>query len=329
MFYNHINNFRGFAILLIVAGHSIDFFNWGNSPIVYNFLQAFFKNGTVFFVFISGFLFQHLSAKYEYKNFLIKKFKNVILPYLIIYIPALIYYFFAFSDEKHLQSFFEEPLLFQIFQLYISGDALGPLWFIPMIFIFFIISPILLNIDNKNLYKYIIPISLIISLFIPRDHSNPIIQNFVHFFSIYIIGMCVSRFHENVIKFAVKFFPQICFFSILLTTFLAFDYNIQSSINYLSKLIGCFAILGLFYKLDNKINKCFSLLATLSFGIFFVHGYFLVFFKILTSKFLHIYLTGNIIYVILYTIFILFITIGSIVLAKKILGQYSKNIIGC
>ena len=40
--------------------------------------------GTALFIFISGFLFQHLSKKFEYKNYLSKKWTNVILPYLFI-----------------------------------------------------------------------------------------------------------------------------------------------------------------------------------------------------------------------------------------------------
>ena len=79
---NYINIFRGLAILLIIMGHTMQF---GNSNSVINLLNCeMICGGTALFIFISGFLFQHLSGKYEFKNYMLKKWTNVIMPYLFV-----------------------------------------------------------------------------------------------------------------------------------------------------------------------------------------------------------------------------------------------------
>ena len=63
-FLRYIHNFRGFAILTIVASHSIYHLRWSNE-IIEKIGHVLIVNGTVYFVFIAGFLFQFLSLKEE------------------------------------------------------------------------------------------------------------------------------------------------------------------------------------------------------------------------------------------------------------------------
>ena len=63
---NYINVFRGLAILLIIMGHTMQF---GNPKSLINMINCeMICGGTALFIFISGFLFQHLAYKFEYKN---------------------------------------------------------------------------------------------------------------------------------------------------------------------------------------------------------------------------------------------------------------------
>ena len=71
---NYINVFRGLAILLIVAGHTMQFGEIGS--LTQKLSVEIFAGGTALFIFISGFLFQHLSGKYEFKNYMSKKWTN-------------------------------------------------------------------------------------------------------------------------------------------------------------------------------------------------------------------------------------------------------------
>jgi peptidoglycan/LPS O-acetylase OafA/YrhL len=76
-FLPYIHNFRGIAILYIVAFHCWSSLGWGNHTLekaVWNSLVVY---GTVLFVFIAGFLFQHLNGRanrsFSYKTYLKKK----------------------------------------------------------------------------------------------------------------------------------------------------------------------------------------------------------------------------------------------------------------
>ena len=61
-FLNYINVFRGLAILLIIAGHTMQFGE--SSTLIHKINCEIVCGGTALFIFISGFLFQHLSSKY-------------------------------------------------------------------------------------------------------------------------------------------------------------------------------------------------------------------------------------------------------------------------
>ena len=100
LFLNYIHNFRAIAIILIVLGHSISYFSWST----YEKLSVtiLFSNGTVLFVFISGFLMQHLFFKHEHREFYKRKIRHVVLPYLLSSIPAIIIFiFFLERDERY------------------------------------------------------------------------------------------------------------------------------------------------------------------------------------------------------------------------------------
>ena len=85
---NYINVFRGFAILAIVAIHTLLFSH--NTSFQSAISAELLGSGSVFFVFISGFLFQHLAYKFEYQTYLSKKWNNVICPYLITSILSVL-----------------------------------------------------------------------------------------------------------------------------------------------------------------------------------------------------------------------------------------------
>ena len=89
-FLRYVHNFRGLAILMIVAGHIAGLLTFVAHPGLNAAIQSLTINGSVYFVFIAGFLFQFLSRKYQYNRYLEKKVKNVILPYVLVSIPAIL-----------------------------------------------------------------------------------------------------------------------------------------------------------------------------------------------------------------------------------------------
>ncbi len=62
-FLPYLHNFRGIAILYIVAFHCWSSFGWGSHDLEKQVWNSLIVYGTVLFVFIAGFLFQHLSGR--------------------------------------------------------------------------------------------------------------------------------------------------------------------------------------------------------------------------------------------------------------------------
>ena len=148
---NYINVLRGLAILLIIAGHTMQFGE--SSSLLHKINCEIVCGGTTLFIFISGFLFQHLSGKFEYKTYLSKKWTNVVLPY---FVTSLVGISFCFIYPQIYGNSFDglNPLI-QIPMFLTTGRIHNtPTWFIPMIILFFFCSWILLKLEQKGwLYK--------------------------------------------------------------------------------------------------------------------------------------------------------------------------------
>ncbi len=310
-FLNYINVFRGLAILLIIMGHTMQF---GDSNSLLHFINCeTVCGGTALFIFISGFLFQHLSYKFEYKSYLGKKWTNVIMPYLITSIPGLffcLYCPFAYKNSfVGLNPYIQIPL-----HLTIGRVHNIPTWFIPMIVIFFIFSWALLKLEKKGILYKLLPLLFLITIFIPRGvaeyestigldyltkyfiYVKYILMNFVHFMSLYVFGMYCSK-NKNIIK---KFYNKrfLLWFLMIVTSIL--DVYIQYRYNYsnytISKIFLTMLLLSYLEHYDEfilnhkKTNKTLDFIAKYSFGLFFVHWYwFFIYDQIFEIKEVPIY----------------------------------------
>lgn len=291
---NYINVFRGFAILLIVAGHTMQFGNKGTW--INNIAFEVFTGGTALFIFISGFLFQHLSDKFEYKTYLKKKWANVILPYIITAIPGII---LCFTMPVVYGNPFEglNPLA-QIGVFLTTGRVHNvPTWYIPMIVIFFLLADIFLILEKKKvLYKFL-PVLFLITFFVPRIDIEPsyltgltygakylayvkyILNGFVHFSSMYILGMYFSA-NKSKIDLCFKYRWGLIFIMLLTSVIDIFlNHNFQINNNTISKIFLTLVVLGYLQYYDKPIKNCtlfnnaIDFIAKYSFSIFFVHWY--------------------------------------------------------
>ena len=291
---NYINVFRGLAILLIVAGHSMQFGEIGS--LTQKISVEVFAGGTALFIFISGFLFQHLSGKYEFKNYMSKKWTNVILPYLWTAIPGILFCFLyplkygnAFDG---LNPIFQIPMILSVGRVHNT-----PAWFIPMIILFFLSSWSLLKLEKKGWLYKIMPLMFLVTIFLPRvdvDYNSTlgltyiakyfaylkyVFMGYIHFFSMYVFGMYCSA-NKNIID---KFWNFRWLFIILML--LCAGLNIYSGMNEgftngtVSKIFLTIIVLAYLKHYDEwlisrkKLNKILDTIAKYSFGIFFVHWY--------------------------------------------------------
>jgi len=337
VFLNYIHNFRGFAILAIVAHHVIANLQWshGKQEAV---AQILIGNGSVYFVFIAGFLFQFLSTKYKYKDYLKKKINYVIIPYLITSIPAIAMIIAGKypSPAWFIESFSKLPIPGQVIMYLLTGAHLSVLWFIPMITLFYIISPALIWLDRHPKAYWVLPALLIITILIPRPdfNQNPF-QSFIHFLSVYVAGMFCSHFRENLFSFMNRRWSVLICAFITLTALQLWVEAVPNSINTVSKLSLCVVIIYFLWLVEPRTPKVFNIvmgrLAELSFGIYFLHEYFIGYDSSLERVMGIPYSLSqaNLVNFLINFFFVLGGSITTILLVKRIFGRKSRSLIGC
>lgn len=301
---NYINVFRGLAILLIVAGHTMQFGEVDS--LTRKISVEVFAGGTALFIFISGFLFQHLSGKYEFKNYINKKWTNVIQPYLWTAIPGIaicLAYPLSYGNPfNELNPAIQIPLMLSVGRIHNT-----PTWFIPMICLFFLSSYFLLWAEKKNILYKLLPFLFAITIFLPRQdvdystvqglsHTQMYIEyvkyifvGFLHFFSMYVLGMFCSKHKEKIDKFYnYRFlFWILMISSSILNVYLNQIYSISNGT--ISKIFATILLLAYLKHYDEwliskeKLNKVLDFIAKYSFGIFFVHWYFFYLYNQLTN----------------------------------------------
>lgn len=291
-FLNYINVFRGLAILLIIMGHTMQF----GSGLVSSINCEIVCGGTALFIFISGFLFQHLSGKFEYKNYLSKKWTNVVMPYLFTAIPGLLFCFYCPILYKNsfdgLNIFVQIPMLLSIGRVHNT-----PTWFIPMIILFFLCSWMLLKLEKKGILYKLLPILFLITIFCPRGsieyegllglsyqakyfaYVQYVLLGFVHFFSLYVFGMFCSKNKEIIDKFYSR--RLLIFVGMILTSVLDVyltNKGIYSNFT-VSKIFLTMLLLAYLKHYDEfilsheRLNNVLDFIAKYSFGLFFIHWY--------------------------------------------------------
>src|SRR5688500_16622737 len=232
-FLQYIHNLRGLAILFVVGVHAGGYdSDWVSHPGVRHFLQTFFDpsegNGTVLFLFIGGFLFQHLTHNhFEFKKYLEQKFLNIILPYIIISIPLILIRINTYFESLSLTEGFEDrPLWYQFFYHLATGSHMPPFWFISTIVLFYFTAPLLHAMDNQAFYRFVFPFVLLSCLFTYRpEHNANTFLAYLHFIPIYIMGMWASYNKERILAHATKLLYVLLAIYLILTV-LDFSVNI-------------------------------------------------------------------------------------------------------
>jgi surface polysaccharide O-acyltransferase-like enzyme len=335
----NIHRFRSVAIIGIVLAHSLHGFTWAEDDLRFRVLNTLANESSIWFFAIAGFLFQHLSGRFEYRGYLAKKAKNVLVPYLIISIPALIGSL-AFYDQGMVAGFDDQPLITQIFLFLVTGKHLAPLWFVPTIGLIFLITPLLLQADRAR-WPYLLLIGLLpLSLWLGREglllHTGlngnwSSLSKAVYLLPVFLFGMACCRYEAKLMVLVAKWK-----WALLAATSAVFA-NVVMTSNF-THIHGLFAFkilcVPLFlYALQSPkatILDRLSVLGHTSFGIFFIHCYFLVALRLArTASGLPERLPGDFISVIALTSATLVLSLVSIYLLQLCFGKACQLIVGC
>jgi probable poly-beta-1,6-N-acetyl-D-glucosamine export protein len=344
-FLSYIHNLRGLAILFVVGVHAHGF-DRNTSRIFNSIFDPSEGNGTVLFLFIGGFLFQHLSQHhFEYRKYIEQKFKVIIMPYVIISIPLIILRIYSgFQSLALPENFHDRSITHQIIYYLVTGTHMPPFWFITAIIFIYLTAPLLHALDKDAFYKFGLPLVLLFYFFTyrPLHNANPFLA-YLHFVPVYIFGMWVSRYKNYLLQHAneVLWASLTIYLTITLldvSEVMTFSrerrfedvlYNglIEFNVYGLKALSLCLLLLMLLYKLRTREMPVLELLGNYSFGIFFVHyGFISISGKIIELSGVQVHFSLPI-FIISY-LFILLASTVTVYGVKRLTGKYSRYLIG-
>mgnify|MGYP004652299557 FL=1 len=342
---------RAISILCVVAGHMF-------LPTVYythfqSFFSAipflFFSNCTIWFVFISGFIYCHtkMRSSRPYHQLIKHKIINLYFPMLFMSIPAIFLFVIPCLNLLIKPSSLE--YIFVVFLVYILGLSNGSYWYILYILSVFFISPLLLYIAQKKyIFFFTFSIMTLCFFFFPRSLTI-FPENLLYFTPVFLLGI-ISRLNFimvqvfllhnkqwlSVLAILLYFISHLIFLHFIgsLDRQWLFNRNIpwlmRLGIMMFSwfKVVLFFLIWTFFISHPNLESKLLNLIANHSFGIYFIHAYFL------SYIFLHyqsIWPRHQIYGSILSWILALIVPVVSLIVSlilHKIFGRYSKYLIG-
>ncbi len=187
--YLEFDYLRGIAILIIILGHAV--VNVDRTlPMA---LQNLFAGGTAVFVFISGFFFHSVFyRRFEYGDFMRKKVQNVLYPFLVISLVALLPMMQVWLGKPGMTvARFVENIYWQIN----DGYVLYPHWYIPFIMAVFVLSPLYLLYIRASLTARLLLFAeaCVIAMLVHRPLGNMnVLQSLVYFTPYYLAGILYS-----------------------------------------------------------------------------------------------------------------------------------------
>jgi fucose 4-O-acetylase-like acetyltransferase len=272
---------RGLAIILIVLGHSVINTNDG-FPL---WLENIVRGGTGVFVFISGFFFHHVFAqRFDYRRFMSKKILNVLVPFLVVSAFAVVMNFIVFILVDRVSAFKAAEMCWHLMK---QGYVLFPHWYIPFIIVTFLCSRLHLRYLQLPLFTQlsILILFAIISVVVHRPHGNVnVLQSVVYFTPFYLAGMLYSL-HRGWMKKHYRYFFAAAVFTVISTVWLqsglllhvggyhkaAFEWG-GIDLQFIQKMGLCILFIGFCSHLVGPaLGKHLTMLASISFAIFFLH----------------------------------------------------------
>lgn len=325
-----VHHMRGIALLPIVAGHCYNSLNW-QADGVGQHIGFIWVELNILFIFISGYLFQHLSGRYRYGAYLGTKARTIVLPYLIISIPALAVYLFALKPHPFIQEQLSQMnSIEELAFLVCTGAHMGPYWFVPMMVLIYLISPLLILIDRRpSAYVLIAPLYILSVTVLPRpmyDMNPPLAVG--HYLPVYLLGMAVSHHAGVLLPWLRANWPAMAAIAVaMIVLVVGCAYLEIQPPRIMVSTIFCLAVLALALRFADRPVPALDLLARYSFGIFLVHGYYVAVIRGLAARHPEIW-QGSLALFLLCTVVVLLVSVVTVWLFRLVFGKRSRLIVG-
>ncbi|MBT8449984.1 MAG: acyltransferase [Gammaproteobacteria bacterium] len=349
-FYGHIHYFRGISIILIVAAHcwSMPLFLFAdNNPSedilsLHHVIETLFHGSTVYFAMISGLLYSLVLKHKPYKSFIKTKFAHVFTPYIIAS--------FCYLAMWELLGFINPPDDVTALQFFgvlsfvlLTGQMSMHLWYIPIIMLLFLITPLLLRAVNAQRVIWFV-ILLLLPLVISRVWPNFHPATLVYFIGPYIAGLMIGQNLEKAedwIKerqwfFAASFILFSASYYMLLANDVKFvswgmlEVNAQETVTYLLRMSFAIVLLRVLHLTVQRVPVWIDYLAQNAFAIYFIHISIIMFLTNATIAY-ELQPEGvleNFLFGLFTLIFSIVMSLGITWILKKLTGRHSRKIIG-
>lgn len=271
----------------------------------------------------------------------------MLYPYLFLSIIPILYFIFSssgphsvilISTKQDLWTKYFFPLIWYLF----TGKVNFAYWYVVFIMVIFIFQPASIKYITFKTYQQIIIfiIFFLISIFIYRPVRNiNLIQSVIYFTPIYLLGIIASIYRQQFYKFLQNKELLILLVVIFLAFLQAIYYPDYGSLHknpfelalpdimMIQKIFFILFLMSFLHKYDNYSSRMIDLLASSSFGLYFIHPYVIIF----LYKFKNIFSNPGfpeIIWVGVISFIVILITLISAKVSKIILGKRSRMIIG-
>lgn len=349
-FLGFLHSFRGYAILCIVAGHAVAViyfsiyrrYNMSDPVLILN--EILFNQCTLYFALISGLLFSSVLKVKSYKKFYVSKVLYVFLPYLLF---TLLYTFVRFQRHNfvHVDMNTMDFVADHILQNILYGRANFVLWYIPVLFGLYLLTPLYSYLLSQKKYTNILLCVIILLPLISTGFKIPIlfgstIGKIIYFSGAYVLGMYLGENLEANIIYLKKKWLLILAIVLVSTIVLCYLHyynvttfkgiNIQESVYYIQKICLAALVILFFKQLGEKQPVWLTKVAADSTPIYFIHGAIVMTFS---SWFLFSgiteYVSLNIgVSSLLLLVFAVVLSMLISAVIKKIFGKKSRMIIG-
>ena len=350
----YVHSFRGFAILNIVAIHAFAIAivipqDWSPDRTAPLFVlnEVLFHDSTVYFAVISGLLFSSVLRSRGYRRFFASKILYVLLPYVFCTVAFSFVRFSRLDTGVLAFPVSVSDYLNSILPNLMKGEAQFTFWYIPVLLVIFVLTPLLARLVEAKSYSAIM-VWIVMSL--PLIYSRPPFEpgtsqittgSIIYFAGAYTVGLYLGDNLEERLESILKYRWLILATAVFASGLLAIlhfeeinrfgNYSLRESLYYLQKLcIGSLVLVWLKSRFENQ-PRWLSAFADAAFSIYFLHIFFILLLAHFLWDFLHvaslqpwsIYLTGSI-----YFIFSLSLSLLVVKSLQACIGRYSRLLIG-
>lgn len=279
----YLDDFRTLAILQIVLLHVVRTYlirgmeeRAPETNILFAMNDALFHNATLYFTLISGMLYVRLVTGRSLRRFFEGRVTSVILPYVVVTA-----FLTLAAGGGALQG-----LPGQVVTNILLGEAFYTLWYVPVIIVLYLVSPMLLFLVRQPASAPLVVILVLLPLIFARTGTEVTLSTVIYFGGAYVLGLLIGldldrwlgrfeRWQETLLVTVLITTAMIIYFYVSDIRFVG-ALDLREGAFYVQKLALAALFLVWLRRAEptrpSRIGALSGATAAMSFGIYFLHA---------------------------------------------------------